>query len=157
MKEYFTQIDKLLKDKSYFVGDKITLADVYVAVSMNLLMATLIDEEYRKELPNLTTWYERIRNKTNSLTKMSFNALNIKVWFGKMKLCFNNVKVNTYYYRKTYITWKQYGFCTSSFMSRRLNSFFSSNISIKSVSNSSVRNFILIFIYTGKTECAFDF
>ena len=77
MKEYFTLIDKLLKDKNYFVGDKITLADIYVAVSMNLLMATLIDEEYRKELPNLTAWYERVRNnvKDNSIKNIFINII----------------------------------------------------------------------------------
>lgn len=56
MHDYFALLDSLLSGKTNFVADRLTLADVYVVVTMNLLMATLIDEERRKQLPNLTSW-----------------------------------------------------------------------------------------------------
>lgn len=61
-KDYFKQLDGELKDKSYFVGDRLTLADVYIAVSMNLFVALFLDAGFRKALPNLMKWYDSVRN-----------------------------------------------------------------------------------------------
>ena len=41
---------------------------------------------------------------TPSICQMSLKNLNVKVWFDKMKLCFSNAKVDTYYSRKTFVT-----------------------------------------------------
>ena len=60
-KDHLMGLDALLKDKSYFVNERLTLADVYVAVSLNLPMATIIDAGFRKALPNLVKWYESVR------------------------------------------------------------------------------------------------
>lgn len=59
--EYLSRLNTLLDGKEYFVSEKLTLADLYVCMSMNLLMATYIDAELRATLPNLTAWYERVR------------------------------------------------------------------------------------------------
>ena len=61
LKDYLEKLNTLLDGKQYFVGEKLTLADVYVCMSMNLFMATVIDAELRKSVPHLTAWYERVR------------------------------------------------------------------------------------------------
>lgn len=61
LKDYLMTLDALLKDKEYFVGDKLSLADVYIAVSLNLIMALAVDAGFRKAIPNLTTWYGKVR------------------------------------------------------------------------------------------------
>ena len=60
-KDYLRTLDGLIKDKEYFFGDKLSLADVYIAVSLNLLFATVLDAGFRKAIPNLTSWYEKVR------------------------------------------------------------------------------------------------
>ena len=62
MKDYFSKLNDLLKDKQYFVAEKLTLADLYVCMTMNLMMATVIDAETRAGLPHLVAWYERVRS-----------------------------------------------------------------------------------------------
>jgi len=62
LKDYVRTLDEQLKDKEYFVGGKLTLADVYVAVSLNILFATVLDSGFRKAVPNLMKWYENVRN-----------------------------------------------------------------------------------------------
>lgn len=60
-KDYLRLLDEHLKDREYFVGDKLSLADVYLATSFNLLFATYIDAGFRKAVPNLTKWYGGVR------------------------------------------------------------------------------------------------
>lgn len=62
MKDYLRSLDETLKDKQYFVGDKLSLADVYVASTLNIFFATVLDAGFRKAIPNLTKWYESVRN-----------------------------------------------------------------------------------------------
>ena len=65
MKDYFIMLNDLLKDKEYLALDRLTLADVYAVMAINVLMATVIDAEFRETVPNLIAWYERVRkNKT---------------------------------------------------------------------------------------------
>ena len=64
-KDYFKQLDGLLKDKEFFVGDRLSLADVYIISQMNLFVATFLDAGFRKALPNLMKWYDSVRNNEN--------------------------------------------------------------------------------------------
>ena len=61
LKDYFAKLNDLLKDKQYFVEEKLTLADVYICVITNLPMATILDAEFRSTIPHFITWYERVR------------------------------------------------------------------------------------------------
>lgn len=62
LKDYVRLLDGLLKDKEFFYGDKLTLADVYLATSFNLFFALYLDAGFRKAVPNFSAWYERVRN-----------------------------------------------------------------------------------------------
>ena len=62
LRDYFAKLNDLLQDKQYFVAEKLTLADAYVCVSTNLLMATIIDAEFRSTIPHFVAWYERVRS-----------------------------------------------------------------------------------------------
>jgi glutathione S-transferase len=61
-KDYLRLLNDRLEGKEYLVGDKLSLADVYVAVSLNLFFATSLDAGFRKAIPHLTKWYESVRN-----------------------------------------------------------------------------------------------
>ena len=70
-KEKFTQIAKALKDwskgledylkdKTYLVGDQLTIADIAIASYYHWLFRLLFDDKSRLVLTNLLKWYERI-------------------------------------------------------------------------------------------------
>lgn len=60
--DYLSLLDGLIKDKEFFAVDRLTLADVYIAVSLNLPFAVAFDAEFRKTIPHLTSWYEKVRS-----------------------------------------------------------------------------------------------
>lgn len=62
IKDYIRTLDEAIKNKEFFFGDKLSLADVYIAVTMNLFFATFIDAGFRKAVPNFSAWYEKTRN-----------------------------------------------------------------------------------------------
>lgn len=84
LKDYVRNLDERLKDKEYFVGDKLTLADVYVAVSLNYLMATFLDAGFRKAIPNVMKWYENVRNQEAFVSVL-----------GKPRYCGKSFKLKT--------------------------------------------------------------
>lgn len=53
-------LNNYLKDKYYLVGDNVTIADVIVATHLILGFQTVYDGGYRKAIPNVTEWFERI-------------------------------------------------------------------------------------------------
>lgn len=61
-KDYLRTLDEQIKDREFFVGDKLTLADVYIVSQLNIPFAVAIDSGFRKVVPNLTAWYEKVRN-----------------------------------------------------------------------------------------------
>lgn len=61
IKDYIRTLDEEIKDKEYFVGDSLTLADVYLVVTINFFIATILDAGFRKAVPNFMKWYEKVR------------------------------------------------------------------------------------------------
>lgn len=60
-KDHLKALDELIGDKEFFVGDKLSLADVYLVSSLNLFFAIFIDSGFKKAVPSLTKWYETTR------------------------------------------------------------------------------------------------
>ena len=52
-------LDGYLKGKQWFVGDVISLADLYVGASLAPAFQTILDAGFRKAHPNLSGWFER--------------------------------------------------------------------------------------------------
>ncbi|CAM9242626.1 unnamed protein product [Ascophyllum nodosum] len=50
-------LEKTLLEKTYLVGDKITLADITVASALVYPMKLVMDPEYRKSFPCVTRWF----------------------------------------------------------------------------------------------------
>ena len=61
-KDYLRTLNDELEGKEFFHGDSLTLADVYIAVSLNLPFASFIDAGFRKAVPHLDAWYAKVRN-----------------------------------------------------------------------------------------------
>mmetsp|Transcript_15144 Transcript_15144/g.17547 ORF Transcript_15144/g.17547 Transcript_15144/m.17547 type:complete len:218 (-) Transcript_15144:37-690(-) len=61
LKEYLAKLDGLLKDKTYFALEKLTLADLYVVQTVGFMFVTLIGAEDRAQLLNLVAWFDRVR------------------------------------------------------------------------------------------------
>lgn len=49
-----------LQGKEYLVGNHLTVADVFVAVLLQLAFQTTLDGGFRKAMPNVSAWCERI-------------------------------------------------------------------------------------------------
>ena len=58
-KEQAKILDTYLKGKTYLVGSKISLADLYLANSLTLSFQTIFDAGFRKAMPNLSSWFDR--------------------------------------------------------------------------------------------------
>lgn len=51
-----------LTANTYLVGERITLADFFVAATLTRAFATVLDKNYRSENPAITRWYQTIVN-----------------------------------------------------------------------------------------------
>lgn len=51
-------LDTHLNGKSWLVGDRMTIADIYVGSSLILAFQTVFDFGFRKAHPHLTKWFE---------------------------------------------------------------------------------------------------
>ncbi len=60
-KDYLRSLDEKLKDKEFILGDKLSLADVFLVVTLNLPFALIVDAGFRKAIPNLTQYYTNLR------------------------------------------------------------------------------------------------
>lgn len=69
-------MDDHLMDKEYFVGNKITLADIVLFCAIVHHFQYLFDEDYRKKFPSLTKWFVNLSNEEE--------FINV---FGKIELC----------------------------------------------------------------------
>ncbi|KAL2312420.1 Glutathione S-transferase [Schizosaccharomyces pombe] len=49
--------NELVKDRTYLVGDRFTLADLFFGSLLRIFFNSIIDEKTRKELPHLTRYY----------------------------------------------------------------------------------------------------
>ncbi|CAG8107003.1 unnamed protein product [Penicillium salamii] len=52
-------LESVLKEKTWFVGDKLSLADITVAAALIWGFATFIEKEDREKYPSVVAWYER--------------------------------------------------------------------------------------------------
>jgi elongation factor 1-gamma len=53
-------LDKHLKASNFMVGTHLTIADVQMASLITLAFRFIIDETIRKNLPNLTRWFNHV-------------------------------------------------------------------------------------------------
>lgn len=60
LKTNMMTLNNYLKGKYYLVGDNVTIADVMVAAYLIIPMQTVFDGGYRKAIPNVTEWFERM-------------------------------------------------------------------------------------------------
>lgn len=62
LKKSLDILEKILLNKTYLVGERITLADIAVSTSLYLPFKLVLDAGYRKGHPNLTRWYTTLIN-----------------------------------------------------------------------------------------------
>lgn len=62
LKKALSILDKVLLNKTYLVGERVTLADISVATSLYLPFKLVLDAEFRKNHKNLTRWYVTLVN-----------------------------------------------------------------------------------------------
>jgi elongation factor 1-gamma len=62
LKKSLDILEKILLNKTYLVGERITLADIAISTSLYLPFKLVLDAGYRKEHPNLTRWYTTLIN-----------------------------------------------------------------------------------------------
>ncbi|KAI1005304.1 Elongation factor 1-gamma 2 [Podosphaera aphanis] len=55
-------VESHLRDNTYLVGERITLADYFAAGIISFSFATIFDKEWRSANPNTTRWYETVYN-----------------------------------------------------------------------------------------------
>jgi elongation factor 1-gamma len=53
-----TVLDKILLDRTYIVGERITLADVFIATALANAFSGHIHAELRKQIPNVVRYFE---------------------------------------------------------------------------------------------------
>ena len=69
-KDHLRSLDSLVKDKEFAYGDSLTIADIFLIVHLNQALATVIDAGFRKAIPNLTAWYEKLRSNELFMTAL---------------------------------------------------------------------------------------
>ncbi|RIA92214.1 hypothetical protein C1645_723568 [Glomus cerebriforme] len=62
LKKSLDVLEKVLLNKTYLVGERITLADIAVSTSLYLPFKLVLDTGFRKEHPNLSRWYTTLIN-----------------------------------------------------------------------------------------------
>jgi len=53
-----TQLDEILLEKTWLVGERITLADIFVVTALNKAFTGQIDASYRSKIPNVVRYAE---------------------------------------------------------------------------------------------------
>ena len=83
-RDYLRALNDRLEGKEFLVGDKLSLADLYLANFLNYFFAIVLDAGFRKAIPHLTKWYEGVRGHealTKFLGKPRFAGKGIKPKF----------------------------------------------------------------------------
>lgn len=57
-------LENHLKLHTFLVGNRITIADIAIAVIFQIAFRFVWDEKFRKNIPNITRWYEYLVNQT---------------------------------------------------------------------------------------------
>ena len=55
-------LENHLKLHTFLVGNRITIADISIAVTFAIAFRFVWDEKFRKNIPNITRWYEYLIN-----------------------------------------------------------------------------------------------
>ena len=58
----FKVLDNHLKLNSFLVGNRLTIADISISVTLRPAFQYIWDEKFRKNIPNITRWYEYLIN-----------------------------------------------------------------------------------------------
>lgn len=53
-------LEQYFQDRSFFVKDRVTLADLYVASQMTRAFESLLDRAWREQNPNTTRWFRAV-------------------------------------------------------------------------------------------------
>merc|ERR1711990_148650 len=81
LKGHLKTIDTALKDKKWLVGNEMTIADTYLAVSLLLNFQTTLDGGFRKAMKNVNGWAEAC-----------FAHASVKKVFGAVQMCAKPLK-----------------------------------------------------------------
>lgn len=60
LKEWFKNVDAHLKDKTYLVGDSITIADIALSTYVYYVYRVFYDEKTREASPHVLRWFKQI-------------------------------------------------------------------------------------------------
>ena len=63
--EHLEYLEKTLASRTFLVGERITLADLFVAITLSFGFAKVLDAEIRATLPNTLRFFNTVMNQTN--------------------------------------------------------------------------------------------
>lgn len=69
-KDVAKTLNTALKGKKWFVGDKMTLADLYIGNLLTTLFQTTFDAGFRKAMPDLAKWFEQYTSEKAVVNRM---------------------------------------------------------------------------------------
>jgi len=81
IKEIIKNLNTHLEGKNYLVSNRLTVADIAVAVLLLVFFQTILDGGFRKAMPNVTAWLERfikLPEVVNRLGNVKFSAKGLK-------------------------------------------------------------------------------
>lgn len=52
-----TTLDKILLHKTYLVGERLTLADIFVVTALGNVFTGLVDKSAREKIPNVVRYF----------------------------------------------------------------------------------------------------
>lgn len=73
-------MNKYLDGKYYLVGDSVTIADVMVASYLIIPFQTIFDGGYRKAIPHVTEWFERMVSLPSFVKSVGYVKLSEKAF-----------------------------------------------------------------------------
>lgn len=81
LKEFLRIMNTHLQGKQYLVGNNLTVADLTAAINLTIPFQVALDPGFRKAMPNVTSWFERIISLPEFVKRC-----------GKVKLCQKTIK-----------------------------------------------------------------
>ena len=80
LKTNMMTLNKYLDGKYYLVGDSVTIADVMVASYLIIPFQTIFDGGYRKAIPHVTEWFERMVSLPSFVKSVGYVKLSEKAF-----------------------------------------------------------------------------
>ena len=62
IKDYCKRLNTFLEGKTFFVGQRMTMADLSTFTIIKNMFALVLDAGFRKAMPALTAWFQRMAN-----------------------------------------------------------------------------------------------